>query len=177
MAVSLAAWRTRSSARDRAARHCVRTLVGWPELPLDSSLPSTTSAVAAWACLFFIAHESLCSAASLVLWNCPTPCVRASRSCPCGSPCGPCCDGQGQTQSLPSPAHDVSAHARGLRPRQVRVRLARVACPLLPSAWSERGGTQIGHFRAPYSACTFPCQRFTDPVTQARARLGARGVG
>src|SRR5215813_1987323 len=77
-----------------------------------------------------------------VLWNCPTPCVRASRSWPCGSPCGPCCDGQGQTQGLPSPAHNVSVHARGLRPRQVRVRLAIVACPLLPSACSERVGTQ-----------------------------------
>src|SRR4029453_15547220 len=169
MAVSLAAWRTRSSARDRAARHCVRPLVCWPELPLASSLPSTTSAVAAWACWFCIAPGSRCSVASLVLWNCPTPCIRASWSCPCGSPCGPCCDRQGQTQSLPSPAHDVSVHARGLRPRQVRVRLAMVACPLLPSACSERVGTQLGHFGAPYSAGTFPCQRFTDPVTEARA--------
>src|SRR5712664_2796848 len=148
MALSLAAWRTRSSARARAARHCVRTLVCWPEWPLASSL---------------------CSVASLGLWNGPTPCVRASRSCPYGSPCGPCGDGQGQTQGLPSPAHDVSMHARGLRPRQVRVRLAIVACPLLPSACSERVGTQIGHFGALYPACTFPCQRFTDPVTEARA--------
>src|SRR5919204_1200921 len=170
MALSLAAWRTRSSARDRAARHCVRTLFCCPELPLASSLPSTTSAVAAWACLFFIAHESLCSVASWVLWNCPTPCIRASWSCPYGSPCGPCCDGQGQTQGLPSPAHDVSVHARGLRPRQGRVRLALVAYPLWPSACSERVGTQDSpDCGAPYPAGTFPCHRFTSPVTEACA--------
>jgi len=74
-----------------------------------------------------------------------------------------------QMQGLPGPAHDVSVHARGLRPRQVRVRLAVAACPLLPSACSERVGTQVGHFGALYPACTFPCQRFTDPVTKACA--------
>jgi hypothetical protein len=61
-------------------------------------------------------------------------------------------------------------HARGLRPRQVRVRLAQAACPLWPSACSERVGTQDSpDFGALYPACTFPCQRFTDPVTEARA--------
>jgi len=84
----------------------------------------------------------LCSKASSVLCSCPTPCTRASRSCPVGSPCGPGDRSSGQRQGLPGSAHSVSTHARGLRPRRVRLRLARTASTVLPSACSERVGTR-----------------------------------
>jgi hypothetical protein len=45
-------------------------------------------------------------------------------------------------QGLPGSAHSVSTHARGLRPRRVRLRLARTASTVLPSACSERVGTR-----------------------------------
>ena len=168
--LSLAAWRPRSSARDRATRHWVRTLWCWPALPLARALPSPTAAGAAWAGWVCLASGSLCAVASVGLWHGPTPGVRASWSCPWGAPGGPCSDGQGQTQGLPSPAPNVAVPARGLRPRQVRGRLALVACPLWPSACAERVGTQDEpDCGAPYPAGTFPCQRFTDPVTEARA--------
>lgn len=68
------------------------------------------------------------------------PCITAVSLL--GAPCGPGCDGPGQVQGLPGPAHKVSVHARGLRPRRVRGRLAVAVSPLLPSACSERVGTQ-----------------------------------
>jgi hypothetical protein len=89
-----------------------------------------------------LAHQHPCSEASPILWGCPTPCTRPSRSYPSGSPCGPDDHSSGQMQGLPGSAYSVSAHARGLRPRQVRVRLAITAYPLWPSACSERVGTQ-----------------------------------
>src|SRR5262245_44978860 len=45
-------------------------------------------------------------------------------------------------QGLPGSAPSVSTHARGLRPRRVRLRLARTASTVLPSACSERVGTR-----------------------------------
>ena len=37
----------------------------------------------------------------------------------------------------------------------------------------ERVGIRdINHFVAPWLACTFPCRRFADILTDARARLG-----
>ena len=53
---------------------------------------------------------------------------------PWGSPCGPGHTAPGQMQGLPGSAQNVSVHARGLRPHQVRVRLAMMAYPLWPSA-------------------------------------------
>src|SRR5262249_19373914 len=67
---------------------------------------------------------------------------RPLRSCPVGSPYGPGDGSSGQMQGLPGSAHSVSVHARGLRPRQVRLRLAITAYPLLPSACAERVSTQ-----------------------------------
>src|SRR5262252_6960451 len=116
----------------------------------------------------------LCAGASLVLWHCPTPWVHASWSCLWGSPCGPCGDRPGQTQGLPRPAPTVAGHARGLRPRQVRGRLARAARPLVPSACAARVGTQDAPaFGALSPACPCPCPRFTVLVPEARAGLGA----
>ena len=51
-----------------------------------------------------------------------------------GSPCGPGCDRPGQRQGLPGPAHRVSVHARGLRPRQVGPSLALSGGSVWPSA-------------------------------------------
>ena len=114
-------------------RPCVRSLVCAAPFPLASSLPSTSSAGSL---------GNLCSKASSVLWSCPTPCTRASRSCPMGSPCGPSTHGPGQIQGLPGSVHRVSVHARGLRPRQVRLPLAKTGSTVLPAACSERVGTQ-----------------------------------
>src|SRR5262245_47438086 len=68
------------------------------------------------------------------------PCITAVSLA--GSPCGPGCDGPGQMQGLPGPAHNVSVHARGLRPRQVGPSLAITGWSVLPSACSERVGTR-----------------------------------
>jgi hypothetical protein len=89
-----------------------------------------------------LAHQNRCPRASPILWGCPTPCTRTPRSCPLGSPCGPGDRSSGQMQGLPGSAHSVSTHARGLRPRWVRLRLARTASTVLPSACSERVGTR-----------------------------------
>ena len=83
-----------------------------------------------------------CSKASAVLRSCPTPCTRTLRSGPLGAPYGPGDSSSGQMQGLPGSVHSVSAHARGLRPRRVRLRLARAASTVWPSACSERVGTQ-----------------------------------
>jgi hypothetical protein len=45
-------------------------------------------------------------------------------------------------QGLPGSAYSVSAHARGLRPRQVRLRLAVTASTMSPAACAERVGTR-----------------------------------
>jgi len=66
---------------------------------------------------------------------------RASQPCPWGSLCGPGCDRPGQVQGLPGPAHTVSVHARGLRPRQGSLSLAISGWSVWPSACSERVGT------------------------------------
>jgi hypothetical protein len=104
------AYRTQSSAYDRVSRPCVRPLVCSPAFPLASSLFPTPPPV--------LAHQNYCSGVSPILWGCPTPRTRASRSYPCGAVgtwwCSP-----GQMQSLPDAAHSVSVHVRDLRPRQV----------------------------------------------------------
>ena len=102
----------------------------------------------------------------------PTPCVRASRSCPCGAPCGPGGDGHGPTQRLPRPAPDVAVPARGLRPRQGRVRLARGGLPRVRSAAAPRwalAGLPTLPARSPVTAAA--------PVPEARAGRGASVVG
>jgi hypothetical protein len=153
--------RTRLSAGDRRPRRGVRLLVCSPRSPWPAPFPPPPPPVP-WG--------NLCSQASSVLWSGPTPYLRASRSYPSGSPCGPGDCSPGQRQGLPGSAHRVSRHARGLRPRQVRLPLATTRATVLPSACSERVGTQDSpDFGAPDSACIFPCQRFADTVTSACA--------
>ena len=168
-------------ARDRAARPCVRPRVGGPALPWARALPATTAAGAAGACWCGRAPGSLGAGASRGLWHGPTPCVRASRSGPCGAPCGPCGAGPGPTQSRPRPAHEVSVQARGLRPRQGRVRLAewraRCGLPRVRSAAAPRGamaGLPTRPARAPANASRTPFPRLAHdagPVWLARPAL------
>jgi hypothetical protein len=124
-------------------------------------------------CLGWIVPPSaggLGAGAALVLGHGPTPGVWASRACPWGAPCGPWGERPGQPPGLPRPAHQVPVHARGLRPRQGRVRLAHAACPLGPAAGSERVGTQDSPAcGALYPAGPFPCHRCTVLVPEARA--------
>jgi hypothetical protein len=58
-----------------------------------------------------LAHQNHCSGASSILWGCPTPCIRASRAYPVGSPYGPGHPSPGQRQGLPGSAHRVAVHA------------------------------------------------------------------
>src|SRR5215471_1502510 len=168
LALSFAACRTRSSARDRAARHCVRTLVCWPELPLASSLPSTTSAVAAWASSFCIAHGSFVRSLHEYYGTVRLPAsvhhgrirmvhradlaameqvrCRASRVPHTMFPCMP----------------GVCDPARSAHPSPYR---GGPCC--LPRVRSASAPEKSADFGAPYPACTFPCQPFTGLVTRA----------
>jgi hypothetical protein len=132
-----AAARLRSSARGRALRHCVRTLGCSTVLPLASSLPSTASAVCVCSGRITLFGRLL---GTLELSDSLPPCITVVPLS--GAPCGPDGDGPGQRQGLPGPAHDVSVHARGLRPRRVRRHLAKAVLTVSPSAGSERVGTQ-----------------------------------
>jgi hypothetical protein len=86
------------------------------------------------------------------------------------------CPGQGQ--GLPGPAHGVAGPARGLRPRRVRLPLAKAGLTGWPSACPARVGTRDWpECGAPSSAGTSPGQRVADPVTSASACLGARVGG
>jgi hypothetical protein len=81
-----------------------------------------------------------CAVASSVLWRGPTPDTRASRPGPGGRRADLLSPGQGQ--ALPSSAQRVALHARGLRPRRVRSRLANAASPVWPAPCEERGRTR-----------------------------------
>jgi hypothetical protein len=114
--------------------------------------------------------DAPCSTAASGLCSGPTPCTRPARSCPSGAPGGPGKTSPGQRQGLPGSAQSVFTPARGLRPRQVRGRLAVAAPSRLPSACAERVGPQEEPAcGAPYAAGTFPCQRFAPPVTDRHA--------
>jgi hypothetical protein len=95
-----------------------------------------------------LAHQNRCSRASPILWGCPTPCTRASRSCPVGSPCGPGDHSSGQMQGLPGSAHSVSMHAEVSDPagsvyaspgRRIRCCLPRVRSASAPRTGRFRG--------------------------------------
>ena len=128
------ACRTRLSACDRRPRRCVRLLVYSATFPLASSLPSTCSAGPMGRPLFegFLGtmkrSDSLHPSITVVPLG-YTVLGSGARS-------------SGQMQGLPGSAHRVSTHARGLRPRRVRLRLARTASTVWPSACSERVGTR-----------------------------------
>lgn len=59
---------------------------------------------------------------------------------------------------------------RPYRPRGARQHLAIALLPVLPSAFRDSVGTPmplISRLNSP--ACTYPCQRFTDALTNASA--------
>jgi len=66
--------------------------------------------------------------------------------------------------------HMLKYAPMGLRPRRVRLPLAGAGSSRGPSACAERVGTPAEpDGGARYPAGTFPCQRVTDSVTDARA--------
>jgi hypothetical protein len=155
------AGRTQPSAWDRRPRRGGRLLVCSATFPLARSLPSTCSAgppgppVCAGCLGTLKRSDSLHPSITVVPLRCPVrtwPSLARPEAGPPGfrtQCCGPC---------------------RGRRPRRVRRRLTRTASPLWPSACAERVGTQEEpDGGAPYSACTFPCQRFVPPVTDTPA--------
>jgi hypothetical protein len=100
----------------------------------------------------------------------PTAWVCASPACVLGLPLAACCAVSRQTQARPIPVPCASVHAWGLRPRRVGVTLALTGYTMLPSVCSDHVGTQQSpYFEAQYPACTSPCQRFADAVTDACA--------
>src|SRR4030095_15876797 len=115
------------------------------------------------------------SAASQVLWSCPTSCACASSACVLRLP-----DASAlwrKTQDLPVPAQGAYVHAQGLRPRGVQKRLAISTPPVLPSDYFDSVGTPEWpplarwgfNFTAQYLAYTYPCQRFTCALADADA--------
>ena len=73
-------------------------------------------------------------------------------------------------QGLPGPAHDVSVHARGLRPRQVRRRLAIAACTAVAfRVFGARRHPGIARFRGSIPCLHVPLSTLHGPVTEARA--------
>jgi len=102
----------------------------------DPNDPNTTGQVMQFEVLNTApppAHR-FCSRASLLLWGCPTSCVRSS------SPCvlrlldaSQACQ-LGWPQDLPVLAQVASMHAWGLRPRGIPACLAKAARWLLPSS-------------------------------------------
>ena len=120
----------------------------------------------------------LCSAASSVLRACPTSRARSSSACVSWtSRCGPPRHAaDGRTRDLPVLARDVSVHARGLRPRGVRVALALATHRVWPSASGYSVGTPDATvFAAQYPACTSPCQRFTPSLRRLTHDSGPCG--
>ena len=109
----------------------------------------------------------LCSEVSQVLRPCPTPHVRSSLDCLLRVPnAARRAISLRQTWGLPVPAYEVSAHARGLRPRGARHVLANSHVKVLPSVCVHDVGTpEDCVFEAQYSACAFPCQRLGHVLT------------
>src|SRR6266403_3316649 len=88
---------------------CVWDMLRLGAFPLASPLPSTAS----------LASGSTSSAASLVLWVCPTSRARASSGCVLGLSDAVCnLFSHRQARDLPVSAQGACVHAQGLRPRQ-----------------------------------------------------------
>jgi len=127
------ACRTRLSAGGRRPRHGVRLLVCSAPFPLASSLPSTCSAgpLGRPLCAGFLGTLQLADSLHPSLTGVPLGCT--GRTWPYGA----------RPDAGPPGFRSPGCHAcRGLRPRRVRLRLARTAYPLWPSACAARVGTQ-----------------------------------
>src|SRR5215467_8016229 len=100
--LSLATFRTRSSACVTLSRLCARHVLCWLAFPLASALGSTGSAADCSA--LFVGFT-----ATMAESDFPRPCIIGYGSSP--SRCGLATDG-GQTWDLPVPVQGASAHAR-----------------------------------------------------------------
>src|SRR5712691_5694921 len=132
------ACRTRPSAACTRARPCVRSVVACGRLRLASRLPSSPSAARLLA-LFgtFLGTTRLSDFPGSCISGVRLP---TSRCAPAPRPTtGP----PGETWDLPVLVRGVSVHARGLRPRGVRVQLALVLDAVLPSAQGDSVGTPL----------------------------------
>src|SRR5664280_549831 len=101
--LNLAAWRTRSSACDTRARHCVRFVLCWFAFPSAPALGSTGSAAVLLPALFVGFPATLARSDFLGSF------IIGFGSSP--SRCGPVVL-SGQTQDLPVPIRRACAHAR-----------------------------------------------------------------
>jgi len=125
--------RTQPSACDRRPRRCVRLLVCSATFPWASSLPSTFSAGPMGRPLFegFVGTMKLSDSLHPCITVVPLGfTVRTWRSC------------TRPDAGSPGFRTECFCTCRGLRPRRVRFRLTITASTMLPSACSERVGTQ-----------------------------------
>jgi hypothetical protein len=167
-----AARRTRSSAPDTPCPALCPERVLLAVFPLASPLPSTTSATG-----FPVLFGGF--AGNTGLSDFPRSCISGLRPWPCLS--GPLSvrpvgispislPADGRSWDLPVLAHGDSVHAQVLRPRGVHQQPAKALPAMLPSASLNDVGTPkplISRLNSP--ACTYPCQRFTDALTNADA--------
>jgi len=153
--------RTRLSACDRRPRRCVRLLVCSTTFPLASSLPSTFSAGPMERPLFegFRGTTKLSDALHPSMTVGSLGCtVRAWRFL-VRSDAGPpgfrtqcfCACQRSPTPPGPSPPCQSGVYGVAFR------------------VFGARRHPGLADFGAQYSACTFPCQRFADAVTDACA--------
>jgi hypothetical protein len=153
--------RTRLSACDRRPRRCVRLLVCSATFPLATSLPSTFSAGPMGRPLFegFLGTMKLSDSLHLYITVVPRGfTVRAWRSL-VRSDAGPpgfrtqcfCACQRSPTPPGPSPPCQNGVYGVAFR------------------VLGARRHPGLADFGAQYSACTFPCQRFADAVTDACA--------
>ena len=153
--------RTRLGSCDRRPRRCVRLLVCSATFPLANSLPSTCSAGPIGRPLFegFLGTMKLSDSLPPCVTVVPRGfTVRAWRSLgrsEAGSPgfrtqCFRACQRSPTPPGLPTPCHTG-------------------VCSVAFRVFGARRHPGLADFGAPYSACTFPCQRFANAVTDACA--------
>jgi hypothetical protein len=117
-----------SCHRTAATREAARLVWGSCEVPLTAALPPVSPARRG-----LLWGRTAAQDVTVV----PSAVDRADR----------CGDQPGRPQGRPGPAPEVAVHARGLRARGVRRRLARTASAVGPAAGEERGGPPLGRGR------------------------------
>ena len=116
-----------------------------------------------------LAHQSCCSRASSILWGCPTPCTRPSRSYPVGSPCGPGITARPDAEPPGFRTECFRACQRSPTPPGLPTPCHNGVCSVAFRVLGARRHPGLADFGAQYSACTFPCQRFVRTVTDRHA--------
>src|SRR5436853_7792973 len=161
----LAACRMRASACDTVPRLCARPMLCWLAFPSASALGSPAPQRIA----------PPCSSASQLLWRSLTPHVRAS------SATAPRLPDADQASNAPVVGRGVSRFPR----KEHACVPGSSTTPGRPSACVGALGHIAFHYTdsvgtrnqfsiaAQWLACTFPCRRFANILTDACARLGA----